>query len=292
MFRLAYVTDIHLPHAERLKSLISKMKAVRGQVNAFAFGGDTFGLERDHWDALIKGQAAIGVINVRKAFSRRSAEEGMPLILDAAGRKPVIMINGNADFLAFEYLRQNKEKFPGLFALQSGEIFNLSGFSFIGVGSVEPDNQDRKNILSFNPWYGGVVSREERSKIFGNIIENTWNRTEEQRKKTVLITHQPALGFVDNGSSRVHGTFEMFSFVQALNPIIHLTGHIHSAPVEKLTNMFDFSLAYKQMPSGTISINPGGGELHDSPDGVRMVIVDIEKLIAGSKMAEAIQLVP
>ena len=293
MLRIAYVTDLHLPHVERLKSLTSKMRAVRDRVNAFAFGGDTFGLERFHWDALTKGRAAIGAINVRKAFSRRSAEEGMPLILDAADRKPVVMINGNADFLAFEYLRLNKKKFPGLFALQSGEIFYLSGLYFIGVGSIEPDNQDRNNILNFNPWYRGVVSSEEQTKTFTDLIENTWDWPDEKREKTVLITHQPALGFVDNGSTRIHGTFSMFSFVQALNPIIHLTGHVHSVPLEKISSkydlsVYDFSRAYAKMPSGTISVNPGGGNVHDSEQGVRMAIIDIEKLIEG-KMSEAIQ---
>ncbi len=290
MFRLAYVTDIHLPHAERLKSLTLKMKAVRGQVNAFAFGGDTFGLERTHWDALIKGRATPAEIYERTDFSRRSAEEGMPKILDAAGRKPVITINGNADVISFEYLRQNKEKFPGLFALKSGEIFHHSGYSFIGVGSIQPDNRDRGNILNFNPWYKGVISSEEQSEILSGLLDETSDWIDEQRKKIILLTHQPAYGFVDAVGGRNHGTHSMFSFIQALNPIVHVTGHVHSVPFVKDKKIYDFSRAYARMPSGTISINPGGGELHDSEEGVRMAVIDIEKLIEGCKIPDAVKL--
>jgi Icc-related predicted phosphoesterase len=263
------------------------MRTVRDQVHAFVFGGDTFGLERNHWGALIKGQATKAEIYERTIFSEKSAVEGMPKILDAAGVKPVIMINGNADFLAFEHLRQNKEKFPGLFALKSGEIFKFSGFSFIGIGSIEPDNQDSRGILNLNPWYRGVISSDEQFKISTEVIETTREWTDVERKRAILLTHQPAFGYVDNVSGRKHGTISMFSFVQALNPIVHLTGHVHSVPLKN--NIYDFSRAYARMSSGTISINPGGGNVHDSDEGVRMEIIDIEKLIEGCNISDAVK---
>jgi Icc-related predicted phosphoesterase len=280
MFKIAYVTDLHLPKdpSHRIGSLQTKMNVIKNVVNAFVFGGDTFALDRTHWDAIIKRKATQSEIDERRAFSRESAEANMKLIMDAAGGKPVIMINGNADFLAFEYLRQNSSKFSGL-TLLSDAICSFSGYLFMGIGSIEPDNADSESILNFNPWYRGVVSKNERSKTFSGLLETAKKISSSCQKNMILVAHQPALGFVDAVGGRNAGSSSMNDFVGALNPIVHLTGHIHESPL--LDGKYDFSRAYAKMPSGTISINPGGGNEHDRPEGVRMAVIDIERLACG-----------
>ncbi len=298
MFKIAYVTDLHLAKgpSRRLDILITKMRSVNKNVNAFFFGGDTFTLEKKHWEAIVKRQTTQAEIEERKAFSRESADYGMPLIMDAAGGIPVIMGRGNGDFLACEHLKQHLEKFPGL-TLMEDQIHFIDRFSIIGVGGIAPGDEGDISIKKFNPWYGGIISEDERAKTFSSILETAKKMEHCIQENAILIAHQPALNYLDFAFKANRGSLSMLNFVQKLNPLVYLTGHIHWAPLEN--DIYSFSRAYVKMPWGTVCINPGGDYFHDikegekkEPEGVKMALIDIGKLISGCNMQEAIQPVP
>jgi Icc-related predicted phosphoesterase len=82
--------------------------------------------------------------------------------------------------------------------------------------------------------------------------------------RTILMTHIPALGYVDLYKENHEGSQLVLDHILQTYPLLHLTGHVHDA------------LGKAWINGSTLSINPGGGLLHDQPGGVKLTLVEIE----------------
>lgn len=279
MAKIGYVTDLHLSNKlpGRTMGLLKKMVNVRSTVDAYIFGGDTFAIAgKQNWEGFINRPIDRSELKERIRESRSMVDEYLPLIMDAADCKPVFMLQGNADAIAFRYTAKNIDKYPNLRLVNNVPI-EFCGHYIVGVGGIEPDNADAAKIKINNPWYGGVLYP---SDYIARLLKTALTRNIPWRK-TILMTHQPAYGYADGCAGEHNGSEIVLQFILQKKPPIHLTGHMHYTPLadikdkkyieERTTATIGYGTGDK-----TLSINPGGGDLHDLPGGVRMKILTLE----------------
>ena len=275
--KLSYVTDLHLSlqRPDRNASLIKKIKIAGPAVKAFIFGGDTFSLAgKQNWEPLINRPINRSELKERIKESRSLVDGLLPGIMEAANGRSVFMLQGNGDAIAFRYLTQISNKYPNLKLINNIPI-EFYGYYIVGVGGIEPDNEDARRIMTNNPWYGGIINPSDYRARFVNLsvkYDIPW-------RKTIFMTHQPAFGYVDEYKGEHKGSVIVLGHLLLKNPIIHLAGHVHSAPVVEKVYTEDKISALIGIGTGdrTLSINPGGDVLHDTPDGVRMNIISLDE---------------
>jgi Icc-related predicted phosphoesterase len=268
MAKIAYVTDLHLnPGSGMLRTLTDKIRALPSDVRGICVGGDTFALKKEHWPKIIGGSLSAEETRELISYSFDLIDEVLPATLEAAGERPVIMIPGNADYIGYSCLVGNKQDWNGLHLIDTKkkDLFDLH---FAGVGGAKPNNADSNNIANNNPWYFGI--QDENSFRYRFAVLSAGTDT-SYWANTVLMTHMPALGYIDSYRGEHQGDDITLDFINRWAPLLHLAGHVHDGPMAS-----GKYLPFDVINEKTLTVNPGGGALHN--DGIKMIIVDLEQL--------------
>ena len=210
--------------------------------------------------------------------------QNMPEILKAAGGLPIFMIQGNADAFSFFHIQENRSEYPSVKALEAG-VHEWEGFRVFGLGGVEANDAGSINVNKFNPKYGGVFSGEVFSGRIDALCRLTSRWRESDWRRTIMMTHQPAEGFVDVFGGKHAGSSLVEKLVRRTYPLLHLAGHVHDAvaDVEKDEQTGKDVRTYRPdrtreiIDGKTLTVNIGGGFLHD-PE-VRMWLIDLDALV-------------
>lgn len=289
MYKAAVVTDLHLGSSNgpaRMASFTRKVATLNGRANALFITGDTVGLaEERHWKALIGDRASQPVIIEMQSFCRGLAEKYFPDMLSAARSaqiENIFIIPGNGDSMAYNLL-QTIDNGKDLFFIHKKQIFNV-----MGLGGIEPDNEEAGSITIHNPWYKGVMRPDEFLRELGSLALSLANIPPDLRSNTILMTHAPAFGHLDHfyGSESI-GSKSVLSFINDNKPILHICGHVHSGCYEG--ENWDYK-PFSVIGDHTVSVNPGGDMNHDYEEGVLMATVDVDGLVAAKRegrLAEA-----
>ena len=126
------------------------------------------------------------------------------------------------------------------------------------LGKPLSDGVGETLICVNNPWYRGI-------RPFVDI---------PFASSDVLVTHMPAHGAVDLFRDEHQGSVDIQRAISTYSPLLHLTGHVHSAP--NRNKIFDPKAIFSVMNAATVSINPGGDKLHD--DYLKIALIDVELL--------------
>lgn len=259
-------------------------------------GGDMFDLSGDMWkpNGLVDMPKGIDQRIIYMEHSRDLAEGSMPeMIRHMEGFDAFYSILGNADWLAAPWMCPQEDitglrvfsplRSPGF----NGRLsFFLGGASYnpllvSGISSIPalPHDEGALQLLYNNPWYGGVLHTEDYMARLNDpslFIDGS----------TILITHMPALGAMDSFFHTKkqllvenQGSPDLYAAIREHYPILHLTGHVHDAPMA--TGSYRPFVVSND--SRTVTVNPGGGDLHDKEtegiSGVKIAVIDPFKLI-------------
>lgn len=301
--RIAYVTDLHLGSSSaacaRLASFSAKAAQLRNRgIRTIINGGDLFDLRGDMW-------RPNGVVDSSLSMERRTelSAHSAGLVRDLFGKVSsyagkdglFFSVLGNADYLAAKELYSFKAAQPlnrfhvyqspladpynGLASWSLREeglapIF-IAGLSGVPALSFDAGAMD---VNKNNPWYMGVLSSERYNELVSKLgIPGSEN---------IVVTHMPARGAMDSFHHKGmdkwfedQGSVELRAAIEELKPILHLTGHVHGAP----TVAGDYRPFVVNSGGNTVTVNPGGGDLHDQEiegiKGVKMAVIDPYTLI-------------
>ncbi len=294
--KIAYVTDLHLGSAptaaSRLASFSSKLVHLRDiGVGCVINGGDLADLRPDMWkpQGLVDSGAALKRLEYTEYSEQIALNIMPPIVANIRGYGGLLSIFGNADYLSlsgmisFRSSLPDPERFKHLFPTiihYSGEMHEvisdgrhiplvISGIS--GIPAL-PHDPGSVSVNENNPWYKGVLSERSYKDVLDNMMfpDNT----------TIFLSHMPALGTLDSFFHRgkqalvdSQGSADIRDMIARRAPILHLTGHVHDAPMA--TGRYrPFSVGL----NGTVTINPGGGDLHDKEvdgiNGVKIAVID------------------
>ena len=288
MTKIAYVTDLHITHETKCRAtaLVTKMANVKGRAGAFFFGGDTFTLgEQRHWDALMNGPAGNAVIEMTN-YSGGLTKELLPSIIEAAGGLPIFMLQGNADAISFFHIQKKLAEYSGVKPVAE-DVLEFMSFYIIGLGGIEANDPGALKVNESNSWYMGVLSGKDFKNGLDRIDKPTREWTSNDWRRTIFMTHLPAYGYVDVFGDKHNGNCLVEQFIRRNHPLLHLTGHVHdaAADIEKdqqtgqVIRTYSPGKTRKVIDEKTLTVNPGGGVLHDAE--IRMVLIDVDKLISG-----------
>jgi hypothetical protein len=300
--RIAYVTDLHLGSSSaagaRLASFSAKAAQLRSQgIRTIINGGDLFDLRGDMW-------RPNGVVDSSLSMERRIelSDYSAALVRDLFGKISsntgsdglFFSVLGNADFLSAKALYGFKAAQPlkTFHSFQSplADPYNgkvswtlreegLAPIFIAGLSGIPALSCDAgaRNVNTNNPWYMGVLTSERYSELVSKLgIPG---------RENIVVTHMPAQGTMDSfhhiGMDKWftdQGSVELRAAIEELNPILHLTGHVHGAP----TVAGDYR-PFVVSDGKTVTVNPGGADLHDEElggiNGVKIAVIDPFKLI-------------
>ena len=279
--KIAYVTDLHIaPKAQesmsRMTSLALKMSRARSHISALILGGDTFTLEApSFWPDMLSRKLTDAEVEIRRAYCVGAINEFAPRLLSIASHTPIYMLPGNADVLAYDYMRENASKYPGI-NFAEDKVTELQGFRIIGTGGMEANNDNAMKVVTFNPWYRGNLEKKAYASRLNAIAQLAGARDKSLMRRTILCTHQPPQGYVDAWKTNHDGSSLVLGFISMYAPLLELSGHVHDNPVGE--QGYDFSRAFAVFDKRTLVVNTGGGKNHDDRAGVRGAVIDLEQL--------------
>lgn len=301
--RIAYVTDLHLGSSSaagaRLASFSTKAAQLRSRgIRTIINGGDLFDLRGDMW-------RPNGVVDTSLSMERRTelSDYSAALVTELFGKISsktgsdglFFSVIGNADFLSAKALYGFKAAQPlkTFHSFQSplADPYNgkaswtlreegLAPVFIAGLSGVPALSFDAgaRGVNKNNPWYMGVLSSERYNELVSNLgIPG---------RENIVVTHMPARGAMDSFHHKGmdkwfedQGSVELRAAIEELKPILHLTGHVHGAP----TVAGDYRPFVVSSGGNTVTVNPGGGDLHDEEicgtKGVKIAVIDPFKLI-------------
>ena len=272
---IGYFTDLHAESRPlRVPNAAAKMETARKSgVRAFCIGGDIFTLTGQQW-AILKVGANEDQRKEMEDHSKKLVDHGAPLFIEAAGGLPIFIIKGNADHIAYEYM---KKKYAGKFIF----VDNMSPISLpptrfvmLGLGGIPAPVGDRNaGIPQNSPWYRGVLTSTEYDALIrtGFSPDQIWAWVH-----TILMIHPPVKGHLDMYPDVPGhlGSQAWLDFVEQNHPLIVLCGHVHAGP-------FTFDAAgniisrksHSVVDNSTLLVNTGSQE---GSDDVKVDIIDID----------------
>jgi len=305
--KIAFVTDLHLGNAPaaRISSFIRRLGQLRqAGIGCVINGGDLFDLRQDMWkpNGLVDGPLSAERHRELNEHSAKMAADNMPRIIEnIEGFGGFFSVTGNADWMAMNHMLlfraslsemdHHKLFMPSI--LSKGTVNMVIGdgehmpMTLSGISSIPalPHDTGALSLISKNPWYKGVLTEEE--------YNNSFHAVPFPKDTAIFISHMPALGTLDSFFHQLkqtlitdQGSSEIRNIVERRKPILHLTGHVHDAPMAS-GSYKPFSVS---ADGKTVTVNPGGGELHDKEIegilGVKVAIIDPYKLFDMRKAGE------
>lgn len=272
--RAAYITDMHLsPGSTQIRALTNKMSELRSKgISAFFLGGDLLPMAKHHWpileNGLEKGSDGTAQKAEMTAYIKALGDEVLPQIEEAAGGNPMFFCHGNADYLGYEYIKQ---AFPVFKLTDASGPLSFNGFNVVGTGGVpaEKENSALRPYAENSPWFRGNIKAEEYLELLETMRSSIG-------LNTILMTHIPAYGHVDIYKGQHQGYIPLEQLINKKSPLLHLTGHVHDAPL--YGDAYYFSKTFSMIGGGTLSVNPGGGFRHDDGAGIRGALIDLTGL--------------
>ncbi len=300
--KIAYVTDLHLGSAAtaraRTASFNSKLSLLRKSgVKWIINGGDMFDLRDDmkRPNGLADSKVSFKLRQEMLDHSQRLTSKLMELIaLNMGGSGLYFSILGNSDQLSvFELNRFTASRSKAFYDFRfpshrpyngrvSAEITGANALTIAvsGLSGIPalPFDTGAAGAFANNPWYKGILDPEKYNGfVMGLGMPG---------RENVVVTHMPALGAMDThrqtaaySASDFQGSPELKVRIEGLSPILHLTGHVHSAPM-----VSGHYTPFVVSPNGrTVTVNPGGDDLHDETldgiEGVKIAVIDPYTLI-------------
>ena len=297
MTKIAYFTDLHpMPNSPRIAGLVSATRKLEDiGVRHLFIGGDfisfpgSFNINSQCvWDVLKTRPVTRDEYRLMFEYAKDLAEEVIPQFIDADPDLDRIAICGNTDYVGYRYMSSVfAAHFTFLEDLSVKRRFAESESESIirGTIGIPGGKADRLATNAYNPWYRGIS------------VPNL----KPGPRPYIFMSHMPAFPQPDGyhgsnlGYKEDHeGNRFILDLIGCQSPVVHLTGHVHDGP-EADGNIFK---VWPGRSGNVVSINPGGGNLHDPF--IRMAIIDLEKLNAipnddlfnSELLAQAIQLLP
>lgn len=271
--RIAYITDLHLSSGTpRINNLTDKMSSLRRTgISAFFLGGDLLPMGPKHWPILkegLKGRPGIAQKTQMKNYIKTLGGEVLPKMREAAGDVPMFFCHGNADYLGYEYMRQF---FPAFNLPDTVAPFPFNGFNIIGTGGVPAEKEDGvlRPYAENSEWFKGNIKAEVYLELLNSMRYFIGS-------DTILMTHIPAKGHVDIFKGEHQGYEPLATLIEETSPLLHLTGHVHDAPL--FNGGYSFDRAFSVISGKTLSVNPGGGNCHNNTEGIRGALIDLTGL--------------
>ena len=272
MAKIAYVTDLHLtPNSPRIAGLVDATARLKDLgVRHLFMGGDLIGLPGNleinaqgqrAWDVLKTRPVASDEYKVMFDYTKALADEVFPQFIAADPDLDRITVCGNADYIGYRYMQAAyAPDFSFLDNLSVSRRFSDPGQEFVvkGMIGVPVGKGDETAIYTNNPWYGGISDALP--------LADAW--------QYILMTHMPAYSQMDTFKGVNQGNENIGGLVNLASPTLHLTGHVHDAP-ESEGRIYT---AWSGRLRNIVSVNPGGGNLHDPF--IRMAIINLDKLRA------------
>jgi Icc-related predicted phosphoesterase len=139
---------------------------------------------------------------------------GLNKIIDALSQidRPTILVPGNNE--SDEALQRAAAKWPAATVLHGAET-RIKGHTFFGLGGGVPPTPF--------PWSWDLTEEQAQEKL------------EECPPQAVLIVHSPPLGYVDQVAGRHLGSTAILHAIEAKQPKLVLTGHIHQSQGKEAT---------------------------------------------------------
>ncbi|MFH1387463.1 MAG: metallophosphoesterase [bacterium] len=283
MGRIAYVTDLHLGAPEtrvRLGSFGNKINKLPAHTAAVCLTSDTFTLVGGPiWNPMIARPLTENEVKERGKISWEVVDQWMkPLLASIPKGLPVYIVPGNADFLAYVQLA-GLGVASGPFQCLDGKVSDVNSLYLLGAGAITPNDENASRILQYNPWYGGIISAEAFKLVLGDLLTATNSWQPNEWASAVLMTHMPAFGHVDQFKGQSQGSSDVLNFIRTQKPLLHLAGHVHDGPFAG-----GEYLPWSIVNRFTISLNAGGGQQHDSEQGVRLLSIDVDALVEGRRI--------
>jgi Icc-related predicted phosphoesterase len=133
---------------------------------------------------------------------------GLNRIIDALSQidRPTILVPGNNE--SEEALHEAAAHWPAATVLHGTET-RIKGQTFFGLGGGVPPTPF--------PWSWDLTEEQAQEKL------------EDCPPQAVLIVHAPPLGYVDQVAGRHLGSTAILNAIEAKQPKLVLTGHIHQS---------------------------------------------------------------
>lgn len=257
--KVLYTSDLHGEihlYQELLELAISSLAEI------IALGGDLFPSypPTKRYEDMIPNQ---------KTFVEQFLSSFLRRVVETTSAKQIFIIPGNWD-LGYPYLF--KEPVEGIIDLDQRSYrfkngYELIGYPFVPPTPFRPKDYEKMDDLEAawppqkNPCY--IRSPDQPNQLTPvdphlylrerETIQEGLDRlpTPIYQKRTIYVMHSPPFGtrldLIQGGKST--GSRSIKAFIEKLQPLLTLHGHIHEAP--------ELSGAYVDRIGETISINPG-----------------------------------